>query len=80
MEPISTAECDRIKTNTLQSTFLPKHHFGKQLDRMKSNLYNSVQSTQRIFDIENSQGKLSNEHLRNTVQLGLGKVFRKTIL
>lgn len=81
MEPKLTAECDRNKTNTLlHSTFLPKLHLRKQLDRMKSNLYNSVQSTQQRFDVENSQGKLSNEHSRNTLPPELGKIFRKTVL
>lgn len=75
MEPKSTAECDRNKTNTSHSTFLPKHNFEKPLDRIKSNLYNSVQSTQRRFGIENSQGKLSHEHSPNTVLPRLGKVF-----
>lgn len=39
---------------------------------MKSNLYNPVQSTFRRRDIENAQGKLSDELSGNTLPPGLG--------
>lgn len=76
MEPKLIVECDSSKTNTLKSTFLPKHNFKKQLDGIKSNLYNPVPSTLQRYNIENVQGKLSNEHSRNTsLPLRLGKKF-----
>lgn len=81
METKLTAGCENEKTDKLPSIFSPKHQPRIQLAGVKTNLYNPVQSTLRRNDIENEQGKLSDEHSRNTLPPGLGNYFlKKTIL
>lgn len=60
--------CQPKKTDKGQSKNRPKIH----LAGVKSDLYNPVLSSFRRYDIENVQGKLSDEHSRSTLPSELG--------
>lgn len=61
------------KSDKLKPKLLSENLPRTKLAGVKSNLYNPVLSTFRRRDIENVQGKLSDEHSGNTLPPGLGK-------
>ncbi|XP_027848060.1 uncharacterized protein LOC114127900 [Aphis gossypii] len=63
--------CQQNKTDTLNSDLISENLPRIKLAGVKSNLYNPVQSTFRRHDIENLQGKLSDELSRSTLPPGL---------
>jgi len=64
--------CQNNKTDKLKSELIPENLPRIKLAGVKSNLYNPVQSTFRRRDIENLQGKLSDEYSGCTLPPGLG--------
>ncbi|XP_003242206.1 uncharacterized protein LOC100574615 [Acyrthosiphon pisum] len=63
--------CQYSKTDKLKPELFSKNLPRTKLAGVKSNLYNPVQSTFRRRDIENVQGKLSDELSGNTLPPGL---------
>ncbi|XP_025192869.1 uncharacterized protein LOC112592923 [Melanaphis sacchari] len=63
--------CQHNKTEKLKPDLISKNLPRVKLAGVKSNLYNPVRSTFRRRDIENVQGKLSDELSGNTLPPGL---------
>jgi len=64
--------CQYSKTDKLKPKSLTENLPRTKLAEVKSNLYNPVLSTFRRRDIENVQGKLSDELSGSTLPPGLG--------
>lgn len=64
--------CQYNKKDKLKPELLSENIPRTNLAGVKSNLYNPVHSTFRRRDIENVQGKLSDELSSNTLPPGLG--------
>lgn len=65
------------QTAKLQSQCLKENGPRVQLAEVKMDLYNPVRSTLQRNDIENVQGRLSDEHSRSTLPPGMGKFYEK---
>ncbi|XP_050520719.1 uncharacterized protein LOC126894083 [Daktulosphaira vitifoliae] len=59
--------CQKINKANRVSKLSPENRPRVKLASVKTDLYNPVQSTLRRYDIDDVQGKLSDEHSRSTI-------------